>query len=82
MKDCIILKAEQTPNVENMQEKNYTLIDRYIHVLEGIKNILLNISKYIVADAYFVKANFTQGITELGFHHVNRLRDNANLMYI
>ena len=82
MKDCLMLKAEQTPNAENLQEKNYTLIDWYLHVLEGMKDMLMTISKYIVADAYFAKATFAQGITDMGFHLISRLRDDANLMYI
>lgn len=32
--------------------------------------------------AYFAKATFAQGVTELGFHLVSRLRDDANIMYI
>lgn len=64
------------------KKKNYTLIDWYTHVLEGMKDSLLEMSKYVVADAYFAKATFAQGVTELGFHLVSRLRDDANLMYI
>ena len=81
-KDCIMLKAGQTPNAENLQKKNYTLIDWYLHVLDGMKDRLLTISKYVVADAYFAKSTFAQGVTDLGFHLVSRLRDDANLMYI
>ena len=50
IKDCIMLKAGQTPNAENLQKKNYTLIDWYLHVLDGMKDRLLTISKYVVAD--------------------------------
>ena len=82
MKDCLMLKAEQTPNAENLQKKNYTLIDWYLHVLQGVKDRLLTISKYVVADAYFAKATFAQGLMDMGFHLVSRLRDDANLMYI
>ena len=82
MKDCLMLKAEQTPNAENLQKKNYTLIEWYLHVLEGVKDRLLTISKYVVADAYFAKATFAQGLMDMGFHLVSRLRDDANLMYI
>ncbi len=77
-----MLKAGQTPNAENLQKKNYTLIDWYLHVLDGMKDRLLTISKYVVADAYFAKSAFAQGVTDLGFHLVSRLRDDANLMYI
>ena len=47
-----------------------------------MKDRLLTISKYVVADAYFAKSAFAQGVTDLGFHLVSRLRDDANLMYI
>ena len=77
-----MLKAEQTPNAENLQEKNYTLIDWYLHVLEGMRDRLLTISKYVVTDAYFAKASFAQGVAELRIHLVSRLRDDTNLMYI
>jgi len=36
----------------------------------------------VVADAYFSKATFTQGLDSVGFHLISRLRDDANLMYI
>lgn len=81
-KDCLMLKAEQTPNAENLQMMKHTLIDWYLHVLESMKDRLLTISKYVVADAYFAKATFAQGLVDMGFHLVSRLRDDANLMYI
>lgn len=82
MRDCIMLKAEQTPNAENLQMMKHTLIDWYLHVIEGMKDRLLTISKYVVADAYFAKSTFVQGLMNMGFHLVSRLRDDANLMYI
>ena len=82
MKDRLMLKAEQTPNAGNLQKKNYTLIDWYLHVLEGIKDRLLTISKYVVADAYSAKATFAQGLMDIGLHLVSRLRNDANLIYI
>lgn len=62
--------------------RNYNLIDWYLHVLEGMKDRLLTISKYVVADAYLAKATFAQGLMDMGFHLVSRLRDDANFMYI
>lgn len=62
MKDCLMLKAEQTPNAENLQKKNYTLIDWYLHVLEGMKDRLLTISKYVVADRILQKQLSLKGL--------------------
>ena len=39
-------------------------------------------SNYVVADTYFSKSSFAQGLGSMGFHLVSRLRDDANLMYI
>lgn len=77
-----MLKVEQKLNTGNLREKNYTLIDRYLHVREIMMNRLLTISKYVVVDAYYVKAIFVQGLMHVEFHLFSRLRDYANLMYI
>jgi hypothetical protein len=58
-----------------------TLIEFYGKKLLEKKNDLLNISKYIVADAYFSKATFVTPLTLEGFHIVSRLRDDADLQY-
>ena len=38
-------------------------------------------SHYVVADAYFSKANFASGLKEMDFHLVSRFRDDAVLFY-
>lgn len=42
---------------------------------------LLEATKYIVADAYFSKKNFTDQLTELGSHLISRFRDDTVLFY-
>lgn len=46
------------------------------------KERLLEVSKYIVADAFFSKETFASGLSELGFHLISRLRDDAHLQYL
>ena len=81
-RDCVMLKAEQTPDTITLNNEGCTLIDWYLKVLERIKDRLLEVSNYVVADAYFSKATFAQGLDSMGFHLISRLRDDANLMYI
>jgi hypothetical protein len=42
----------------------------------------LNISKYLVADAYFSKITFVKPFIDAGFHVISRLRDGADLQCI
>jgi hypothetical protein len=81
-RDCVMLKAEQTPDTITLDNVGCTLIDWYLKVLERIKDRLLEVSNYVVADAYFSKATFAKGLDSMGFHLVSRFRDDANLMYI
>ena len=81
-RDCVILKAEQTPDTITLDQEGCSLIDWYLKVLERTKDRLLEVSNYVVADAYFSKATFAQGLDSMGFHLISRLRDDANLMYI
>jgi hypothetical protein len=42
----------------------------------------VQISKYVVVDAYFAKESFINKLTEHDFEVVTRLRDDSNLMYL
>lgn len=64
-----------------LPNRGVTLNDWCLKVIEQIKEQLLLVSKYIVADAYFLKYSFTQGLQDLGFHLVSRLRDDSSLLY-
>lgn len=59
-----------------------TLIGFYTRKLLERKESLLQISKYMVADAYFSKATFVQPFVKAGFQVISRLRDDADLKYI
>lgn len=59
-----------------------TLIQFYVHKLLERKESLLQISKYLVADAYFSKSTFIEPFVQAGFHVISRLRDDADLQYI
>lgn len=63
-------------------EDEETLIAFYVRKLLEQKKSLLEISKYLVADAYFSKNSFVKPFTEAGFQVISRLRDDADLQYI
>ena len=79
--DCIMLRAEQTPNTKELNLRSKSLVEHYITVIKRYKKELLNLSNLIVADAYFSTSTFANGIREHGFHLVSRFRDNACLFY-
>lgn len=59
-----------------------TLVEFYARRLLERKEALLEISKYMVADAYFSKSTFIWPFVDAGFDVISRLRDDADLQYI
>mgnify|MGYP000907793755 CR=1 FL=1 len=80
-KDCISLKAVQTPDNQTLESNDLNLIDWYLLVLKSMKDKLQSVSRYVVADAYFSKTNFAAGLKEMDFHLISRFRDDAVLFY-
>lgn len=79
---CFHLEAVQTPPTKTLEQVKYTLIDWYLHVLRTRKEILLRLTNYVVADAYFSKSTFVDGALEMGFHVISRFRDDAYFRYL
>lgn len=81
--DCMMLRAEQTPNRAELEKRgeDYNLVDWYLDVLRRHRENLLTITRYVVADAWFSKANFVNELVGMGFHLICRLRDDAALWY-
>ena len=71
------LEAVQTPN----DLKSESLLDYYAHTLIQRKSSLIEISRYVVADAYFSKYGFACALLDHGFEVMSRLRDDADLRY-
>jgi len=82
-RDCMMLCAEQTPDKAYLEKQGeeYNLVDWYLDVLRKYRDKLLDITRYIVADAWFSKAKFVNEACLLGFHVISRLRDDAALWY-
>ena len=71
------LEAVQTPN--NL--KSESLLYHYANTLIQRKSSLIDLSRYVVADAYFSKYGFVSALSDHGFEGISRLRDDANLRY-
>lgn len=71
------LEAVQTPNTL----KSGKLLEHYSNLIIARKEQLLQISRYIVVDAYFSKEPFVSAMNNNGFEVVSRLRTDAFLQY-
>jgi hypothetical protein len=76
--------AEQTPPIAS-QEKDSTertRIDFYLECLLSVWSRIKGGIRYCVADGFFAKAKFVDGVLENGLHLISRLRIDADLKYI
>lgn len=82
------LSAEQTPMAEKDQEElsekkdRLTRIDFYLEVIKKLRSKVLKYTSYFVFDGYFAKKKFVDGIAEMDFHFIGKLRCDANLKFL
>ena len=75
------LKAWQTPGIDNPNAEQFNLLSHYASIVAENAKAFIEISKYLVADAYFSKKPFVDKVLEAGLHLISRLRDDSVLMY-
>lgn len=75
------LEAVQTPPANTLQDNDLSLLDWYAAVLQKQITNIRDISKYVVADAFFSKKSFVDKVIQMELHLVSRLRDDADLRY-
>lgn len=68
--------------VQTLPGQERSLVDYYASVVTLNAHQLLQVSKYLVADAYFGKANFVEQVTACGFEVITRLRKDQTLQYL
>ncbi len=81
-KDCLSLKAVQTPSPKSLADCGVSLVRWYLTCILTLRDRLVQVSRYIVADAYFSVSDFANGLEENGFHLVSRFRSDAALLYL
>lgn len=76
--------AEQTPPIASQEgETNEkTRIDFYLECLLSVWSRIKRGIRYCVADGFFAKAKFVDGVLENGLHLISRLRIDADLKYL
>ena len=80
--DCIMLRAHQTLSQKELNLRDKTQVEFYLSVIKRYRKELLKLTDTVVADAFFSTKTFTDGIMDLGFNLVSRLRDNSCLFYV
>ena len=77
------LSVEQTPPSDKTSEPQGTRIDAY---LEQLRRVVcdhhLKHLRYVIADGYYSKRKFLDGVRALGLHQMGKLRRDANLRYL
>jgi hypothetical protein len=76
------LEAVQTPSLNCLSDNELTLIDWYAAVIKKQIKLILSITRYVIADAYFSKKNFVEKILGCSLHLVSKLREDADLSYL
>jgi len=76
------LEAVQTPTTGCLNDNNLSLPDWYAAVIKERIELILSITGYVVADAYFSKKKFVEKMRECSLHLVSKLRDDADLLYL
>lgn len=80
------LVAEQTPPIEKKIDKKisknitkFTRMNFYLSCIEKWRLKILKYTKYFAFDGYFSKKKFVDGIVDMGFHFIGKLRCDADL---
>jgi hypothetical protein len=89
IKTAFSLLAFQTPahmgvgksNSSNNSD-NETRIDFYLQCLKTVQNRITGMVKYCVADGFFAKSKFVDGVIDMSLHLICKLRSDANLKFI
>ena len=77
------LSVEQTPPSDKTSEPQGTRIDAYLEQLQRVVcDHHLGHLRYVIADGYYSKRKFLDGVRALGMHQIGKLRRDANLRYL
>ncbi|NEW83485.1 MAG: transposase [Mariniphaga sp.] len=76
------LEAVLTTSPTCLHDNDLSLIDWYVAVIKKQIKLILSITKYVVANAYFSKKNFVEKIIFCSLHLVSKLRNDADLQYL
>ena len=75
-------KSKQKARKNKNNEVELSRIDIYLESLQEINNNLPPDLKYLVADGYYSKEKFVNGILKLNLNQIGKLRHDANMRYL
>lgn len=73
------LSSRQTPKLDNPKE---TRVDWYLKHLQQDQAALPPGVRYVLADGYYSKTKFINGVRKLDLHLISKLRHDANLRWL
>jgi hypothetical protein len=73
------LSSRQTPPLNPLKE---TRMDEYLKHLQQDASALPSGVRYVLADGYYSKTNFINGVRKLNLHLISKLRHDANLRWL
>jgi hypothetical protein len=73
------LSTRQTPATNRDDESR---IDYYLEHLKLDRHALPPLIRYLVADGYYSKKKYIDGVVALGLHQIGKLRHDANLRWL
>ena len=77
------LSVKQTPSSSEIGKKEENRVDFYLQQVKENQQYLYDHGiRHIAADGLYSKTRFIDGLVNLGFHQIGRLRDDANLRYL
>lgn len=76
------LSAQQTEPGLSQQETSKSRIDFYLGHLAYVLSYLPAGILYLVADGFYSKYKWVEGVVQLGLHAIGKLRSDANLKYL
>ena len=76
------VKAEIEKGNPDEADRRFNLIDWYLQTLGSLPADVFGYTRRVVADAFFSKKSFVDGLDKLGLKLISRFRDDAVLYYI
>jgi hypothetical protein len=65
--------------IKSMFGEDATRIDFYLDTLKSIAEYIKKFTNFIVCDAFYTKKKFVDGVVNLGFTFIGKMRSDANL---
>jgi hypothetical protein len=71
-----------TNQIRSLFGEDATRIDFYIDTLKNLTEHIKKFTNFVVCDAFYTKKKFVDGVTDLGFTFIGKMRSDANLKNI